>query len=113
MTLIPPAILLVNADLTDTVVSQLNRQLYLNEVLDGYAWDARLAADPNINTTVKSSNKRIMVVRNLLEQTNRDAFDVVIFISQGQASILQDKFGPPRLTLPVVRLTWHELGIDF
>lgn len=108
----PPALILVNADLTDTIVEYLQRQLFLDKILDGYTWEQELADDPNIKDTIKSKNQRILVVKNLLEQEDRDIFDLVLFISQGQAYILNNKFGPPGLTYQVTKLTWNKLGFS-
>lgn len=108
----PPVLILVNSDLTDNVIDYLKRQLFLDKVLDGYAWAQELENDPNIKETIKIKNQRIMVYKNLLEQENRDIFDLVLFISKGQIYVLFNKFGPPGISYSITKLTWNKLGFS-
>lgn len=107
----PAGVVFVNNDLTDNVKAYLIKQLFITEVIDGYVFDDRLAANSNYVADLKLQNQRLMVVRPFTEEDNRTAADVVIFVSHGLASILQNNFGPPGLTHPVLRLTWNQLCI--
>jgi len=107
----PAAVVFVNDDLTDNVQSLLVTQLHITEVIDGYVFDDRLAADPNYVDVVKQLNLRIMVVRPFTELESRTDADVAIFVSHGLAAILQNNFGPPGQTHPVVNLTWGKLSV--
>ena len=107
----PSAIVFVNNDLTTNVEDMLVRQLYINEVVDGYVFDARVAADSNYLTYVKSGNLRLMVVRSFEEITNRELADVAIFVKAGLAAVEINKWGPHGITFPVVNLSWPKLGI--
>lgn len=103
------AIIFVNLDTSDSVKSTLSIQLNASESMSGAEFDARFAADPNYPTIVHNNDLRILVFRSFSDLTNRSVADVAIFIKAGLASVEANKFGPPGLTLPVARLTLHEL----
>ena len=111
MVLRPSGIVFVNNDLTDSVQAALVKQLHISEVIDGYAFDNRILANPSYSDVVRQLDLRIMVVRSFLEQDNRTLADLVIFVTNGMASVLQNKFGPPGVTYAVSRLTWGQLGM--
>lgn len=107
----PAAVVFVNDDLTSSVQSMLVTQLQISEVIDGYAFDARLAANPDYVAVVKQLDLRIMVIRPFTELQNRTEADVVCFVSHGLVAILQNKFGPHGQTHSVVNLYWGKLSI--
>ena len=111
MVIRPAGVVFVNADLTPSVQNALVRQLHISEVIDGYEFDDRVTADPNYTDIIKQFNLRIMVVRSFEELENRSLADVVIFVTHGLASVLENKFGPPGITSAVSRLTWGKLCI--
>ena len=111
MVLRPAGVVFVNNDLTTSVQNALVKQLHISEVVDGYAFDARITANPDYVDVVKQLDLRIMVVRSFEELDNRALADVVIFVTHGLASVLQNKFGPPGITSAVNRLTWGKLVI--
>ena len=111
MAIRPAAIVFVNNDLTDNVRNMLITQLHIDEVIDGYVFDTRVAADSAYPGTIKAQCRRLMVVRSFTELTNRTLADVVIFVSHGLAAILENKFGPRGLTHTVLKLTWGKLCI--
>ena len=111
MTIRPAAIIFVNNDLTDSVRAMLITQLYISEVIDGYVFDTRVAADAAYPATIKAECKRLMVVRSFLELENRALADIVVFVSHGLAAILKNGFGPKGQTHSVVNLTWGKLCI--
>jgi hypothetical protein len=102
---------LVNQDLTPSVQEALVRQLFITQVLDGTTFDAQVAQDPAYLMTLKQQQHRTLVIRPLTETQHRDLFDVVLFVKTGLASVEYNKFGPPGLTLPVVKLYWGVLGL--
>jgi hypothetical protein len=110
--LVPPgAVVFVNNDLTDNVRDFLVRQLRISEVIDGYVFDDRMAADPDYKTKLCQLCQRIMVVRSYEELESRELADVAIFVSHGLAAILKNNFGPHGTTHTVVDLTWGKLCI--
>lgn len=109
MAFITSAIIFVNNDLTANVQAALVRQLFINEVMDGYEFDARLAADPNYTTVIHQNNLKILVKRPFYETTNRTEADVAIFVKAGLVSVEYNKYGPPGLILPVDRIYLNEL----
>ena len=111
MAIRPAAIIFVNNDLTASVKAMLIKQLHITEAIDGYVFDARVAADSNYPATIKANDQRLMVIRSFLELDNRALANVVIFVSHGLAAILENNFGPKGLTHTVVNLTWGKLCI--
>lgn len=111
--MIPPAaILCVNNDLSDSVRENLIRLLFINDVQDGYTFDANVAADPEYPTKIKELNLRIMIVRSFADRATVPTWtipDIVMFIKQGLAAVEINKFGPTGLTLPVIKLYWGAL----
>lgn len=108
--LFPSVILFINTDLTTNVKNMLVRQLHINEVIDGYTFDQRIAAQSTYPDVIHQLNLRLMVMRDLSDQTNRSLADVVLFFSHGLICVEASKVGPPGLTLPVVNLYWGALG---
>lgn len=111
MVAVPAAIVFVNNDLVDQVRDHLKVQLHINEIIDGYVFDDRLAADSEYICKVKQLNLRIMVIRPFTELESRENADVAIFIKNGMAAILKNNFGPPGATYKVVDLHWGQLCI--
>lgn len=109
-TAIPPAIIFVNDDLVTQVRNHLVKQLHINAIYDGYAFDGYIETNPAFVNSVYTSNMRIMVIRPFTELTNRSVADIVIFVKAGLASVLDNKFGLPSATHEVVDLTWGKLG---
>lgn len=109
MPIITSAIVFVNNDLTQNVQDALVRQLFIDEVMDGYEFDLRVSKDPNYPTIVHNNNLKILVVRSFYELTNRDLCDVAIFVKAGLAAIEQNKLGPHRGTHRVEKLTLYKL----
>ena len=108
----PPAIIIVNNDLTASVQNTLVLQLRIDQVMDGYTFDQTIAADPNWPITIKSiHNQRILVIRDLRELNNREFADIVAFIAHGLISTEQNKFGPPITSYPVKKIHWGQLCI--
>ena len=105
------AVVFVNNDLTDNVRDKLVRQLRISEVIDGYVFDERMAADPDYKTKLCQLCLRIMVVRSYEEIESREFADVAIFVSHGLAAILKNNYGPHGNTYPVLDLTWGQLCI--
>lgn len=109
--IVPPAIVFVNNDLTPAVQNWLENQLHIDETMDGYTFDQYITADPDYSTSVRLDNRRIMVIRDFRETTNRTEADVVLFISHGLAKVEYNKFGPPGQTYKVLNLHWGQLNI--
>jgi hypothetical protein len=105
------AIIFVNNDILTSINDMLVKQLFIDEVIDGYTLDQRVAADSNYASSVVRLRQKIMVVRSFSELTNRDIADVVIFVAGGLATVEVNKFGPPGATFAVVNLHWAQLGL--
>lgn len=97
----PSAVIFANTDIVQQIQDVLTRQLYLNEIIDAATFDARVAADPDYTKQVHQDGERILVLRDLWDLTNRESADIVLFVKAGLISVLSNKFGPPRITLPI------------
>lgn len=107
----PGAIVFVNNDLVVQVRDFIVKQLRINEYMDGYVFDERIAADSTYPDKLYQSDQRIMVIRPFTELINRELADVVIFCKSGMAAVEKNKFGPPRPAFPIKFLHWNQLGI--
>jgi hypothetical protein len=111
MVAVPAAVILVNNDLVDQVRDWIVKQLFINEVISGAEFDARITSDPNYISTLKQLNQRLLVERDFREATNRDLFDVVIFAKNAMVAIEKNNFGPPGQSFPILNLYWAQLSI--
>lgn len=109
MRTLPPGIIFINEDLDDALKSKIKTQLYIHEIMTGTEFDTRVSVDPNYPKIIKLQNRRILVIRNFRDLSNRNLADVVIFVKAGLASIEKNNFGPPSLTLPVDTFNIYQL----
>lgn len=99
MASVPSAIIFINNDLVPQVKSYIARQFHIDETMDGYVFDERVAADSNYPAKIKQLNVRIMVVRSLADYTNRELADLVLFYKEGMLTTLKNNFGPPTISV--------------
>lgn len=111
MVAVPAAIIYINSDTVTQVQEWIAKQLHISETIDGYVFDQRVAADPEYVNKIKQLDLRLLVRRAGQDFTNRNLADVVIFVINGLASILENKFGPPGQTYEVLNLYWGQLFI--
>ncbi len=112
------AIIFVNNDLSASAQTHLVRQLFITDILDGDTFDAYFNDDASDGYAdgygqENFRQRRILVIRTFLDRgtvTTWTLADVVIFVKNGLAAVECNKFGPPGLTLPVLRLTYGALG---
>jgi hypothetical protein len=97
----PPAIIFINNDLSSQVLSVFVRQLFITEVLTAAQFDGYVAADGYWVSDQLYDGYRILVLRDLWDQTNRDLADIVLFAKDGLVSVEQNKVGPPNITLQI------------
>jgi len=109
--LYPSAIIVANNDLTDNVKSMLVKQLSIDEVYDGYSFDALTDGYSNFLEDNKKTNKRILVIRSYQDNFNKDLVDIEIFVKLGLAHVISNKVGPHGITYRIVNLTWDKLNI--
>src|SRR5271154_240386 len=79
----PSAVIFINHDLTEQVLSVLVAQLRINQVMGGEYFDAIVKENPNFHIEVHNYRVRILVLRNLHDTTNRDLADIVLFAKAG------------------------------
>jgi len=107
---LPGAVIFVNNDIDGYITQKLETQLFISETMTGDEFDARVAADPNYPNIVRLMFRRILVIRDdFRDYSNRDEADVALFISHGLASVLQNNYGPPGLTLSLEQIYIYKL----
>ena len=108
--MLPPAIIFINADLNANATNTLKGQLYINDTMSFTEFNSRVKTDPNYPNNIHSQSLRILVLLpTLMDQTNRNLADVVLFFNQGQITIEKNNFGPPGLSLPIARVDVYTL----
>ena len=75
---VPGALVMVNNDLTPVIQNRLEIQLHIDESITGQTFDLRYAADPNYPHNVRALRRRIMVIRDFRDHTNREQMDIVL-----------------------------------
>ncbi len=113
MSAIPGAIILVNNDLTDSIQETLVRQLFIDEVYDGYEFESVIDGYGDYNGEVRRRGIRVMVIVDFstLPLTFRAIADIAIFVKAGLANVMTNKIGPHGASFPLVRISWDQLGI--
>lgn len=108
---LPGAVILVNNDLSPSVLNRLQIQLHISETISGQTFDLRLAAEPNYVQAVRGMRQRLLVMRDFRERENRTVFDVVIYIKESMVYIEGNCFGPTGASFALSNLQWAQLGI--
>jgi len=111
MNVIPAAVVLFNNDLVDSVRAYIIKQLHIDEAITGAEFDLRIAANPDYVALIKQLELRILVERSYKELTNREQFDLVLFLKNGICACELNKFGPPGISFPLKNLYWGQFGI--
>lgn len=110
--LAPSAIIYINNDLSQNVISILQTQLYIDSgnIMSGAAFDAILSSNPNYPNQIHGSGQRILVLRNLLiDFTNRNVADIVLKFRNGLLIVETNKVGPPGITFSIDRVLLGQL----
>lgn len=97
----PPAIIFINTDLVQEVQDVFTRQLFLTQIITGAQFDGYVATDGYYIADIYINMERIMVMRDLSDQTNRSLADIVLFAKTGLVSVISNRVGPPGVTLPI------------
>jgi hypothetical protein len=108
---VPGALVMVNNDLTPVIQNRLEIQLHIDESITGQTFDLRYAADPNYPHNVRALRRRIMVIRDFRDHTNREQMDIVLFVKSGMISVTKNCFGPPGQTYLLKNIYWGAICI--
>lgn len=110
MTQLPPAIVFVNQDISESIKNVLIEQLYIDETITITDFEQRLLSDAAYVDTVHNNGTRLLVVVNdFRNYSQRNLADIVIFVKQGQATILKNNYGPPGLVVPISNINIYQL----
>jgi DNA-binding XRE family transcriptional regulator len=108
----PPAIIFVNSDIPPQPLSVLVTQLYITEVMTAAIFDGYVAADGYdgyFSHSIHVDGYRLLVLRDLHDLTNRNLADIVLYAKNALVSVEENKYGPPRKTLPISRVYYTNL----
>jgi hypothetical protein len=106
---LPAAIIFLDSSVSSGVQATLQKQLFITDVMDGYHFDTQTAISQAFANNLKLQSKRVLVVRDFSDKTNRDLCDVAIVINMGLAYIEVNKVGPRGQTYKVDTLTIYQL----
>lgn len=107
---LPSIIFFINADISPITQLTLKNQLMIDEIMSDTEFHARVSVDPNYPIVVHLNDLRILVIcQNLRDLTNRDLADIVLFIKQGQATVLKNNLGPPTISTSIERINIFNL----
>ncbi len=118
----PPAVIFINSNLSAGVLAQLVQQLFITTVqtaeefdthIDGYQ-DGYMDEDDYLGDGYISDgyyvershglDERILVLRDLLDYTNREEADIVLCYRNGLVYVEASKYGPPGKCLTLQRV---------
>lgn len=102
---------MINNDLTESTKNLLEVQLHIDETITGEQFDIRLAADPDYSKNIRILRRRIMVIRDHRDLTNRDQMDIVFFLKNAMLSVTQSCFGNPGQTYNLKDVYWGSFCI--
>jgi hypothetical protein len=110
----PPAVIFINSDLSPQVLGVFQSQLFINQTMDGPTFDANLAADGYYAAEIIASGQRILVLRDLVADTNNREYATIVLYGgrNGMCSVLSCKYGPPNITLPTARVYLTNLIVN-
>jgi len=130
----PPAIIFINSDplditpdgyfvdgysvnpdgyINDLTRNTLETQLFITETITLKEFNGRVSVDPNYPFAVHAQGLRVMVILpDFRDYTNRQLADLVLFYSHGMVTVEKNRYGPPGLTLPIIRLNIFDLLRD-
>jgi len=108
----PGAILFINKEVSEQVLSVIQSQLFINETMsDGY-FISKINDDGYYVQKNKADGYRILVILenfNDISQPDRSLADVVMFVKNGLLSIEKNNYGPPMPSMTISDLYIHKL----
>lgn len=108
---VPGAIIMVNNDLTPVIQDRLEIQLHIDETISGAEFDLRVQADPMYYRNVRALRRRLLVIRDHRDTTNRELMDIVMFVKSGMISVSKNCFGPVGQTYLLKNIYWGAICI--
>jgi len=108
---VPGALIMVNNDISSSAKNRLEIQLHIDETITGAQFDLRYAADSNYPLNLRVLRRRLLILRDHRDDTNRFQMDIVMFLKNGMISISKNCFGPPGQTYLLKDIYWGALCI--
>ena len=104
-----PAIIFSNIDLSQSIMDTLIVQLRLTYIINAADFDNNVAIDGYYISDIYQLNLRVLVLRDLQDQTNRNIADIVLFFKNGLASVLCRKVAQPGKTYTINNIYLNQL----
>ncbi len=99
-----------NVDAALSELTNLQVQLFIDETMSKHEFDARVAGNPDYPTIVHLQRMRILVILHTFQDfVNREQADVVLYLYQGQGDVEFNRFGPPKKSINLQRITIYDL----
>jgi hypothetical protein len=93
-----------------STIQGIDTQLQITETITFDEFNARVISNPNYPKIVRLNRLRVLVILSDFQNTtNRELFDIVMFIKQGLVSVERCKYGAPGFTLDIQRLNIFNL----
>ena len=105
----PGAILFCNKDISNQVLSVLQRQLYITDTISKDLFD-QFIQDGYYVDSVKLNHQRVLVLMDYWPTvSNVELADVVLFVKNGLIATEKNLLGPPVSQLNIDKLTIYKL----
>lgn len=96
----PPAIIFINQNISTGALSQIEKQLFITQTIPAVEFDQLVLDDPEYCAKRRGQDQRILVLRDLLDYTNRELADAVLCLRENNLVYIEEnKMGPPGKTL--------------
>lgn len=106
----PSAIIYINHELSEQVKSAIQRQLFIHQTFTVNDFDDLLLSDGYYINEVRGKNKRILVIADYSQTLeNKDVADVILTFKNGLLYVLDNKVGPPGITMNTSSISINKL----
>ena len=104
----PPNIIFINADIPQAALTILQKQLYIDNTISAVSFDTNVAADPTYVGRIHGE-QRLLVLRSYEDLTNRLLADLALYYRFGLVIVELNKYGRTAKTLPLERVYTNAL----
>jgi len=98
---IPGIIFFINNDISTETQTNLQSQLYIDEVITDTEFNARITADPNYPIIIHFNNLRILVLESPYDTnpSNKEFANIALFFKNGMLYVLDHHYGFPTISI--------------
>lgn len=110
MTALPPAIIFLNPEVSEGIISSLQEQLRINQTWTGQEFNDIINSFPTYPDQIHLNGLRVLVLQSTYQDyTNRTLADVVLFVKNGLVNVEKNNYGPPKTSYPLDRINIYDL----